>query len=153
MNSSQNQECLKNQLQRSVALANVDRKMLAEIATELASCELSMPTPKVVEISPGEHLALDGFALQSAHEIHVRFRGKCGCEIAKIAAHESKHREQNISGKFSKLYACGESEPDADSFASAFVARHELKTKCSCYRKPVIVFSPDLRRLIHENNT
>jgi hypothetical protein len=117
-------------LKRSLALPNSNLKKIAELAVLLATCELGLNANQVIgEILPNEHLGTRGFArpYPDDHQIFIRFEDACACRIAIVALHETKHREQVISGKFMTMLGRGESEPDAEEFAGRIARKYHFR--------------------------
>jgi hypothetical protein len=123
-----------DQLMRLLNLRDPPLQMVAEVSASLAAGVLSIEPPKVFEILPGQQEGRDGFAATSKHDnrIHVRLQGKCPCYVAKVAAHETRHRWQFATGRFYEMLGKKETEPDAEIFANEFFQRFKLSRRCAC---------------------
>jgi hypothetical protein len=116
-------------------------KEVAEIAAELASYELNIDPPAVRQMTAEEIRKSPnkmGYALPSSNTISIRMNGSdCACKVACVTAHETKHRQQMIEGRFMAMLGRGESEPDAEKFQKEFTKEFLAGVRCECRTRPV----------------
>lgn len=109
------------------------------IACELAAFTLSIDPPQIRAMSQDEIRNSPnkmGWASPSGHAISVRM-SECCCRIAWIMAHEVKHRQQMLEGRFMAMLGRGETEPDAEKFQKDFTERFLAGVRCACRTRPV----------------
>jgi hypothetical protein len=115
------------------------RDIVAWAACELASLTLGIDPPGIRPLTADEirHAPNKmGWASPSSHQISVRM-SECACRIGSIVAHETKHRQQMIEGRFMGMLGRGESEPDAEKFQKEFTEKFLAGVRCECRTRPI----------------
>ena len=117
------------------------RDIVAWAACELASFTLGIDPPAVREMTAEEIRKSPnklGYALPSSNTIAIRMNGSdCACKVACVTAHETKHRQQMIEGRFMGMLGKGESEPAAEKFQKEFTEKFLAGVRCECRTRPV----------------
>jgi hypothetical protein len=126
-------------LRAYVEMTPARRKEVTEIAAELASYELNIDPP-VVRGMTAEEIRKSpnklGYALPSSNTISIRMN-ECPCTVAGVVAHETKHRQQMIEGRFIEILGRDESEADATRFENEFTKKFLAGVRCECRTRPV----------------
>ena len=105
------------------------RQDLAQIAAEIAALECGCSIPEVVPLDVRMFPNHAGFAQQGkASVIYVRM-DMSPFDIARTAAHETRHRWQIETGKFAEMIGKKEHEADAGKFEREFVEKYLQREK------------------------
>ena len=111
---------------------------VAKVAASAAACELDIDTPAIramdqSEIHEDPHKL--GYAPMRKENLIVIRMDQCPCAIARIAAHETRHRQQIDSGRFLDMLGQGTTESDAQEFEARFAQKYFPSNGCRCKQR------------------
>ena len=100
------------------------RQELADFSAELASLELGCSVPEVLSLDTQKFPNHAGFSQQGRASVIYIWMDMSLFDIARTAAHETRHRWQIETGKFVEMSARKEHEADAEKFEEEFVEKY-----------------------------
>jgi len=126
-------------LKHFIALPGANLRIIAELAAAAACLELNIDNPPAIRAMDQSEIRADphklGYAPMRKENLIVIRMDQCPCAIARIAAHETRHRWQIDGGRFLDMLGAGTSESDAEEFAARFAKKY-LSSNCSgCFSK------------------
>lgn len=100
------------------------RQDLAQIAAEIAALECGCSIPEVLPLDTLRFPNHAGFPQHGPKSVIYVRMDMNPFNIARTAAHETRHRWQIETGKFAEMVGKKEHEADADKFEQEFVKKY-----------------------------
>lgn len=110
---------------------------VAKVAASAAAFELDIDTPAITAMDQSEIRAAPdkvGYAPMRRENLIVIRMDQCPCKVARIAAHECRHRQQIDTDRFLDMLGAGTTESDAKEFEARFAQKY-LPSNCGGCKK------------------
>jgi hypothetical protein len=126
-------------LKHFIALPGANLRTIAELAAAAACLELNIDHPPAIRAMDQSEIRADphklGYAPMRKENLIVIRMDQCPCAIARIAAHETRHRQQIDSGRFLDMLGQGTTESDAQEFEARFAQKYFPSNGCRCKQR------------------